>query len=119
MSAATRAQIIDYSYIFAVICFIYSLKWMNKPATARKGNRIGEIGMAVAVVATFFSPDIHQFQWIIVGLVIGAVAGIPLAVLTPMKDVPQQIAFMLACRGLAAALVGTAEFYLQESGIIH
>ena len=119
MSAATRAQIIDYSYIFAVICFIYSLKWMNKPATARKGNHIGEIGMAVAVVATFFSPDIHQFQWIIIGLVIGAVAGIPLAVLTPMKDVPQQIAFMRACGGLAAALVGTAEFYLQESGIIH
>jgi NAD(P) transhydrogenase subunit beta len=119
MSAATRAQIIDYSYIVAVICFIYSLKWMNKPATAIKGNRIGIVGMALAMAATLVDHQIVSFQWIIVGLVLGALAGIPLAVLTPMKDVPQQIAFMRACGGLAAALVGTAEFYLQERGLIH
>jgi NAD(P) transhydrogenase subunit beta len=119
MSAATRAQIIDYSYIVAVICFIYSLKWMNKPATAIKGNRIGIVGMALAMAATLVNHQIVSFQWIIVGLVLGALAGIPLAVLTPMKDVPQQIAFMRACGGLAAALVGTAEFYLQEGGLIH
>ncbi|HLI56600.1 MAG TPA: NAD(P)(+) transhydrogenase (Re/Si-specific) subunit beta [Actinomycetota bacterium] len=129
MSLATRSQIVDYAYIVAVICFIYSLKWMNKPVTAQKGNRVGEIGMAIAILATLLNYShggvghvpgtIADYQWIVLGLVLGAVAGIPLAVLTPMKDVPQQIAFMRACGGLAAALVGTAEFYLQESGLIH
>ena len=112
-------NVVDFVYIIAVACFVMSLKWMSKPATARRGNFIGEVGMGIAILAILVSKEIVTYQWIIVGLVLGALLGAPLAIWCPMKDVPQRTALSHACGGLAAALVGTAEFYLQETHIIH
>ena len=119
MSHDAIATIIDCAYIVAVACFILALKWMNKPATARRGNLVGEVGMGLAIAATLLNYNIVHFEWIIFGLVLGTILGIPLAVFCPMKDVPQRTALSHACGGLAAALVGTAEFYLQEANIVH
>lgn len=102
-------------FLFACACFVLSLKWLSAPATARKGNHIGTIGMLAAIVGALMSYEVVQYQWIIVGLVIGAGAGIPMALLMPMTHVPQRTALSHAFGALAAALVGTAHYYMEFS----
>lgn len=99
------------SYIAAAALFILALKWMSSPPTARRGVRAGEVGMLLAVVGTLLRPEVVHYKWVIVAFVIGTAAGIPLAYLMPMTAVPQRTALSHAFGALAAALVGTAEYY--------
>jgi len=87
------------------------LKWMNSPATARRGVFAGEVGMLLAIVGTLLVNDIINYQWILVAFFLGTAIGIPLAYKMPITAVPQQTALSHACGALAAALVGTAEYY--------
>jgi NAD(P) transhydrogenase subunit beta len=97
-------------YLLASIGFILAVKWMNHPATARRGVIIGEIGMVLAVVGTILRVDAN-YGLIFLGLAIGAAIGIPLAYKTPMTSVPQLTALSHAFGAVASALIGTAEFY--------
>jgi H+-translocating NAD(P) transhydrogenase subunit beta len=102
-------------FLFACACFVLSLKWLSAPQTARKGNHIGAIGMLAAIVGALMSAEVVQYQWIIVGIVVGAAAGIPMALMMPMTHVPQRTALSHAFGALAAALVGTAHYYIEFS----
>ncbi len=104
---------IQFSYIAAAALFILSLRWLSHPTTARRGVRAGEIGMVLAVVGTLVHHEIVSYQWILVGFVLGSAIGLPLAVFMPMTHVPQRTALSHAFGALAAALVGTAEYYLH------
>src|ERR1043165_9010747 len=99
------------TYIIAAIAFILSLKWLSAPTTARRGNIVGQIGMAAAIIGALLQHEIIGYQWIIVGLVIGSLIGAPLAIWMPMTAVPQRTAFSHACGALAATLVGVAHYY--------
>ncbi len=101
------------TYIAAAASFILSLKWLAHPSTARRGVKLGEVGMLLAVVGTLVHHEIVSYQWIAVGIVIGTAIGTPLAVFMPMTHVPQRTAISHAFGSLAAALVGTAEYYLH------
>jgi H+-translocating NAD(P) transhydrogenase subunit beta len=101
------------SYIVAAALFILSLKWLSHPDTARRGVRAGEIGMALAIAGTLVQQGIVSYQWILVGFVLGAAIGLPMAVWMPMTHVPQRTALSHAFGALAAALVGTSEYYLH------
>jgi proton-translocating NAD(P)+ transhydrogenase subunit beta len=98
-------------YILASAGFILAIKWMNSPATARRGVIAGELGMVLAVVGTLLRAEVVDYQWIIVAFFIGSALGVPLAYLMPMTAVPQRTAFSHACGALASALIGTAEYY--------
>ncbi len=104
---------IQFAYIAAAALFILSLKWLGHPATARRGVKVGELGMALAIAGTLVHHEIVSYQWILVGFVLGSAVGIPLAVFMPMTHVPQRTALSHAFGALAAALVGTAEYYLH------
>ena len=104
-----------YIYIVSAALFILSLKWMNSPATARRGVFAGEIGMLLAVVGTLLGPTSLNWQWILAAFLIGSAIGVPIAYIMPMTAVPQRTAMSHACGALAAALVGTAEFYQFET----
>ncbi|MEK7206116.1 MAG: NAD(P)(+) transhydrogenase (Re/Si-specific) subunit beta, partial [candidate division NC10 bacterium] len=104
---------IQFSYIVAAGLFILSLKWLSHPTTARRGVRAGELGMALAIVGTLVHHEIVSYQWILVGFILGTAIGLPLAVFMPMTHVPQRTALSHAFGALAAALVGTAEYYLH------
>ena len=104
---------INYIYIVSAALFILSLKWMNSPATARRGVFAGEIGMLMAIIGTLLKHDVVNYEWIIVAFVLGSAIGIPIAYLMPMTAVPQRTALSHACGALAAALVGTAEYYRE------
>ncbi|MFT3786850.1 MAG: NAD(P)(+) transhydrogenase (Re/Si-specific) subunit beta [Tepidisphaeraceae bacterium] len=103
---------VPIAYLTAALLFVFSLRWLNKVKTARRGVLAGELGMVLAIVATLFLPQAANFGWVIVATLVGAAIGIPLAVLMPMTAVPQRTAFSHAFGALAAALVGTAKFYM-------
>jgi H+-translocating NAD(P) transhydrogenase subunit beta len=104
-------HLVQYAYLVAAALFILSLKWMNSPATARRGVFAGEVGMLLAIVGTLLVHDIVNYQWILVAFFLGTAIGVPLAYKMPITAVPQQTALSHACGALAAALVGTAEYY--------
>src|SRR5271170_271029 len=98
-------------YILAAASFILAIKWMNSPATARRGVFVGEAGMLLAVVGTLLRHEVVTYQWILIAFFIGSAIGVPIAYYMPMTAVPQRTAFSHACGALAAALIGTAEYY--------
>ena len=112
LDPTTVQYLTDFSYIIAIAFFILSLKWLSTPATARRGVLVGEIGAALAVLTTFFNPELVQFQWILIALLVGAIIGIPLG-LVQMTAVPQRTAMSHAFGALAAALIGISEYYLH------
>ena len=98
-------------YILAAASFILAIKWMNSPATARRGVLIGEIGMLLAVVGTLLRHEVVNYEWILIAFFIGSAIGVPIAYYMPMTAVPQRTAFSHACGAIASALIGTAEYY--------
>jgi NAD(P) transhydrogenase subunit beta len=108
------SQLLSLTYIAAAALFILSLKWLNTPATARRGVWVGEIGMLLAVVGTLLRHEVVEYQWILAAIFLGSAVGVPLAYLMPMTAVPQRTALSHAFGALAAALVGAAEFYRER-----
>jgi NAD(P) transhydrogenase subunit beta len=105
-------QLIDFAYIVSIALFVLALKWLSSPASARHGVLAGEIGAALAVVATLCNYEIIEYKWIVVALVVGAIVGIPLG-LVHMTAVPQRTALSHAFGALAAAMIGIAEYYVR------
>jgi NAD(P) transhydrogenase subunit beta len=108
---------IQLIYLASGASFILALKWMSAPTTARRGVWIGEAGMLLAIIGTLLRAEIVSFQWIVVALFLGSAIGIPMAFFMPMTAMPQRIALSHAFGALAAALVGTSEFYLNSPHI--
>lgn len=104
-------SLIQLTYLAATALFIFSLKWMNSPETARRGVFAGVLGMVLAVGGTLAQPGIVNYGWIALAAAAGAVVGIPLS-RVPLTAVPQRTALSHAFGGLAAGLVGTSKFYL-------
>jgi NAD(P) transhydrogenase subunit beta len=100
------------SYIGATILFILSLGGLAHPETARRGNLFGMIGMALAVIATVFGPQVTAggIPWIIMALLIGAGVGLYAAKKVQMTQMPELVALMHSLVGLAACLVGFASY---------
>ena len=101
----------QYSYLFAAVTIILSIKWLSSPATARRGVLAGEIGMLFAIAGTLIHFNVLTVWQIWAAFLIGAAIGVPLAFLMPMTAVPQLTALSHAFGTFAAALVGTAEYY--------
>ncbi len=104
-------QIWQIAYIVAALSIVGSIKWLSSPATARRGVMAGQFGMLFAVVGTLLRHEVVDYEWILISIFIGAAIGAPLAYLMPMTAVPQLTALSHAFGALAAALVGTAEYY--------
>ena len=112
MGAESWIQIV---YVLSALCFILALNWLSAVPTARRGVLTGVLGMALAVGGTLLDPGIVSYTWIAVAFVIGSVIGVPMAMM-PMTAVPQRTALSHAFGALAAALVGTAEYFLRAGG---
>src|SRR2546428_5454020 len=85
---------------------------MTDRKPARHAVVAGVSGMLVAVLATWFQPEIVHHGWIVLAIVAGFLVGVPLS-LVPLTAVPQRTALSHAFGGLAAGLVGTAEYFLR------
>ena len=105
------SNLVLYIYVVSSALFVLSLKWMGEVKTSRRGNVAGTIGMLLAVAATILSVHINRYDLVVIAIVIGAAIGIPMALKMPMTAVPQRTAISHAFGSIAAALVGTAEYY--------
>jgi proton-translocating NAD(P)+ transhydrogenase subunit beta len=103
--------IIEFSYLFASILFIFGLKGLSNPKTARRGMNMAALGMLVAVVGTLLSHEIISYEMIIIGMIIGSVIGAAMSIWMPMTAMPQRTALSHAFGALAASLVGISEYY--------
>ena len=106
------ATLATVSYIGATILFILSLGGLSNPESSRRGNLYGMIGMTIAVLATVFGPAVTKagYGWIVGAMAVGAIVGIYAARTVKMTQMPELVALMHSLVGLAAMLVGFANY---------
>jgi H+-translocating NAD(P) transhydrogenase subunit beta len=103
-----NTQIIEFSYLISAICFIFALKGLSSPKSARNGSIIGIIGMIIALVATCNLPNFAYLIPLIVVIATGGAIGTIIARKIPMTAMPQLVAGFHSFVGLAAVLVAFA-----------
>ncbi len=105
--------LITTAYIGAAILFILSLGGLSNPETSRRGNLFGMIGMALAVLATLAGPrvtGVSNFAIITSAMALGGAVGVYAAIRVKMTQMPELVAIMQSLVGLAACLVGFANY---------
>ena len=95
----------EIAYLASAVAFIVGLKLLGTPRTARTGNRIAAIGMLAAVVITLVTEDVVGWWIVLVGLLVGGVIGVWLALRVPMTSMPELVAAFNGFGGVASALV--------------
>jgi len=111
----------DFAYLATIVAFILALKFLSSPATARRGNWIGAVGMLVAVAVTFAQKSVVSYWEILVGMAIGGAFGAVAARRVKMTAMPQMVALFNGVGGGAAALISLAEFHniAPDPGRLH
>ena len=108
-------ELINVFYIVAAVLFIFGLKQLGSPATARRGNMLSASGMLLAVVVTMFSQGILDFTWIIAAMIVGGAVGAVTAQRVAMTSMPEMVALFNGSGGVASLLVGWAALYPDPS----
>jgi NAD(P) transhydrogenase subunit beta len=106
ISANTQAV----AYLVSAVLFIFGLKGLTHPASARRGNYYGMAGMAIAIVATLMGTGVQSYGFIIAGVVAGAVIGATVASRIQMTAMPQLVAALHSFVGMAAVLVAIGTY---------
>ena len=104
-----------YAYLVSAVCFIFALRGLSSPVTARRGNLFGVIGMVIAIGTTLNSPGILSLDLIIIAILIGGSIGTFLALKIEMTALPQLVAAFHSLVGLAAVFVATATLYNPQA----
>src|SRR5210317_1995632 len=100
--------LVTMSYLVSAIFFILSLGGLSKQETARRGNLYGIVGMTIAVLATFLSGKVSNFELLVPLMLGGAIIGAVMARRVEMTSMPELVAILHSFVGLAAVLVGIA-----------
>jgi len=107
--------LVNLSYALAAVFFIFGLKMLSSPATARQGNWLSSVGMLIAIVVTLLDRQIVDFQWIAIGVLVGALIGVFAARMVAMTAMPEMVALFNGFGGLASLLVGSAALYTPNT----
>ena len=111
--------IIQLGYVVAAGLFIFGLKMLGSPDTARKGNGISAIGMLVAIVAALLDQGIVQYEYILGGMVVGGAVGAVAARTVAMTSMPEMVALFNGVGGAASGLVGLSALPLDGSSFTY
>ena len=102
--------VVNLIYILAAMLFIFGLKMLGSPETARRGNLVSASGMFLAVVVTLLDQSIIDFSFILIGVCIGALIGFFAATRVKMTAMPEMVALFNGFGGIASLLVGSSEY---------
>ena len=111
--------IIQLGYVVAAGLFIFGLKMLGSPDTARKGNGISAMGMLVAIVAALLDQGIVQYEYILGGMVVGGAVGAVAARTVAMTSMPEMVALFNGVGGAASGLVGLSALSLDGSSFTY
>jgi NAD(P) transhydrogenase subunit beta len=103
--------IIQITYLVASVFFIFGLKMLGSPKTARKGNMYSALGMLLAIIVTLLDKNIINYEWIIIGIVVGSAIGSTFALKVQMTGMPQMVGLLNGFGGGASVLVALSEYY--------
>ncbi|HJP42859.1 MAG TPA: NAD(P)(+) transhydrogenase (Re/Si-specific) subunit beta, partial [Gammaproteobacteria bacterium] len=101
---------VNLVYILASVLFIFGLKMLGSPETAKKGNLVSAIGMLIAVVVTLLDQNIVDYTWILIGITLGTIIGATAALRVKMTAMPEMVAIFNGFGGIASLLVGSSEY---------
>ena len=107
--------IANLAYILAAALFIFGLKMLGSPATAKRGNLLSSTAMLIAVVSGLISADVVSYEIIVGGMLVGGVVGALAARLVAMTSMPEMVALFNGSGGASSLLVGWATLYLGTS----
>jgi len=108
--------LINGTYIVSAVLFIYGLKLLTSPVTARRGNLLSAVGMFLAVVVTLLNEKIIDYRWLLIGIAIGSVIGALFARLVRMTQMPEMVALFNGFGGIASLLVGWGAYHVMPLG---
>jgi NAD(P) transhydrogenase subunit beta len=101
-------NLIQFAYVVSAALFIFGLKQLGSPATARRGNTISSLGMLLAIIAALLDQGIVEYQWIVAGFLVGGAIGAAAARMVQMTSMPEMVALFNGFGGMASLLVGWA-----------
>ena len=101
-------------YLIAGVCFIMALRGLSSPASARCGNLFGIVGMVFAIGTTLAQPGVEDYLWVVIGIAVGGLIGIVIALKIKMTAMPQLVAAFHSLVGLAAVLVAASALLAPE-----
>ncbi|MCG8608203.1 NAD(P)(+) transhydrogenase (Re/Si-specific) subunit beta, partial [bacterium] len=107
--------ITDLAYLVSAALFIFGLKNLGSPKTARRGNLLATLAMLIAVLVTLLDKQIIDFTYIIVGLIVGSAIGATAAKKVQLTAMPQLVAMFNGFGGGASALVAFSEYFQLSS----
>lgn len=110
------ANVQAMAYLLSAILFIFALKGLTHPSSARNGNYLGMAGMAIAIAATLMGSEVQSYGFIITGVLVGAVIGAVMAARVQMTAMPQLVAALHSFVGMAAVLVAIGTFLNKAEG---
>ena len=100
--------LIQLGYVVAAGLFVFGLKMLGSPDTARKGNGISAVGMLLAIVAALLDQGIVQYEFILGGMIVGGAIGAVAARSVAMTSMPELVALFNGVGGAASGLVGVS-----------
>ncbi len=103
--------LISIFYLIAISLFIFGLKFLSSPGTARRGNLFSVLAMFIAVVVTLFDRHIIDYKFIIAGILLGSIIGVIAARKVKMTAMPQMVAAFNAFGGIASAMVVLSQYF--------
>jgi len=107
---SSTALLINFAYIISAGLFIFGLKMLSSPATARRGNLLSALGMLLAIVVVLLTHGL-DYKWIILGIVIGSTIGLIAAYKVEMTSMPEMVALFNGFGGISSLLLAWAEYH--------
>jgi len=107
---SSSALVINFAYIISAALFIFGLKMLSSPATARRGNLLSAVGMLLAIIVTLFVQGL-DYKWILLGIVIGSSIGLIAAYKIEMTSMPEMVALFNGFGGISSLLLAWGEYH--------